>query len=573
MSGSKRTKSDIISASIQQYLALRGIQQKKSQINVSELATLSVLERESSVRNLVAYSVDKLDFASAESQYSKFRVWISESKDHYKPELAQLLYPVFTHIYIRLLGIAGAPAAAHKFHKRHLSTFQGNPEFKLFIQQLGEANSTEDLKQNPSISAFRGARYSVTLTNQTYTHLLSYLQTTQSDLILNVLNQEVDVTVGDPLGTGSRQEIRASLSSPPPAVHTAVEDANKDDVDRLSDLSRAVKESSPVPPSIALYRVQSEEGVCVSAEVDFKGRQLVCGGEDSVVRLWQVLPSEEPVILDVDSSTLRLGCDSDHPASSSTERIVEQTTCRSLRGHSGTVYSAVFLPGDRHIVSTSEDTTVRIWDKENGAGLSVLNGHLYPVWCAASDCIGVNFVTGSMDRTARLWRPELAYPLRVFVGHEQDVDCVSFHPNCYYIVTGSCDRTVRLWSVTEGRCVRVLIGSKGAVSNVQISPCGRFAASSGEDKKIRIWDLAQGKLMKDLKGHTDTVTCLTWWDSRMLCTAGMDGTIKVWDVGVGENELMESYPVGGTILGCNFTDTNTLVAVAQDTNPQSMNGS
>ena len=44
-------------------------------------------------------------------------------------------------------------------------------------------------------------------------------------------------------------------------------------------------------------------------------------------------------------------------------------------------------------------------------------------------------------------------------------------------------------------------------------------------------------------------------------------------MGVGENELMESYPVGGTILGCNFTDTNTLVAVAQDTNPQSMNGS
>ena len=32
MSGSKRTKSDIISASIQQYLALRGIQQKKWKI-------------------------------------------------------------------------------------------------------------------------------------------------------------------------------------------------------------------------------------------------------------------------------------------------------------------------------------------------------------------------------------------------------------------------------------------------------------------------------------------------------------------------------------------------------------
>jgi WD40 associated region in TFIID subunit, NTD2 domain len=31
------------------------------------------------------------------------KLWISESADHYKPELAQLLYPLFTHLYIRLL--------------------------------------------------------------------------------------------------------------------------------------------------------------------------------------------------------------------------------------------------------------------------------------------------------------------------------------------------------------------------------------------------------------------------------------------------------------------------------------
>jgi hypothetical protein len=31
------------------------------------------------------------------------KVWISDSADEYKPELAQLLYPLFTHLYIRLL--------------------------------------------------------------------------------------------------------------------------------------------------------------------------------------------------------------------------------------------------------------------------------------------------------------------------------------------------------------------------------------------------------------------------------------------------------------------------------------
>ena len=70
--------------------------------------------------------------------------------------------------------------------------------------------------------------------------------------------------------------------------------------------------------------------------------------------------------------------------------------------------------------------------------------------------------------------------------------------------------------------------------------------------------------LQDLKGHTDTVTSLVWGDSRLLCSGSMDGTVRVWDVGVGENEAMETYPIGSTILGANFTETNTLVVVAQD---------
>ena len=42
-------------------------------------------------------------------------------------------------------------------------SFKGNPEFKLFIQQLGEVNSLEDLDQNPAILTFRAARYGTVL--------------------------------------------------------------------------------------------------------------------------------------------------------------------------------------------------------------------------------------------------------------------------------------------------------------------------------------------------------------------------------------------------------------------------
>ncbi len=199
------------------------------------------------------------------------------------------------------------------------------------------------------------------------------------------------------------------------------QDADPEEVERLEDLSRRVRASSPTAPSISLYRIQSEDGVCVSGETDIHGKHLVSGCEDGIVRLWHTLPSESPIVLDTSSSSVRLGCTS---PGLTTSRTIQRGRCRTLKGHTGTVYSAIFLPDHNHIVSVSEDTTVRIWDKVSGAGLAALHGHMYPVWCAASDSIGVNFATGSMDRTARLWRPEYAHPLRIYVGHEEDVDCV-----------------------------------------------------------------------------------------------------------------------------------------------------
>ncbi len=143
------------------------------------------------------------------------------------------------------------------------------------------------------------------------------------------------------------------------------------------------------------------------------------------MRLWNLLPPDEPVYLDVESSSVHLAADERScTAASPTVRSVPSGRSRCLRGHTGPVYAATFLPGDCHLVSVSEDTTVRLWDRTTGAGLAALHGHVYPVWCVAADCLGVNFVTGSHDRTARLWRPEVAHPLRIYSGHEGDVDCV-----------------------------------------------------------------------------------------------------------------------------------------------------
>ena len=207
--------SEQISGAVSKYVARRKLDTKRLArcVTVAEMASRSVVTSAASTCNLVLFSNTGIDYSQAEAQYTAFKFWISESEDHYKPELAQLLYPLFTHLYLGLV-VAAPLALAAKFHTRHRATFLGNPEFKHFIGQLGEVAAAEDLDQNPTIASFRAAKYSVTLTEKTYKYLLRYLETSDSGLLLQILNQEVDIVIGDPLGSGSRQYGRPLTAAP-----------------------------------------------------------------------------------------------------------------------------------------------------------------------------------------------------------------------------------------------------------------------------------------------------------------------------------------------------------------------
>ena len=400
-------------------------------------------------------SVHSIDHSAAESQYTEFKFWISESEDHYKPELAQLLYPLFTHLYISLLlgcPASAPPTPAMRFHKRHLATFLGNPEFKQFIQQLAEVSTAEELEQNPSIASFRAAKYGVTLTERTYRYLVRYLETSDSGLLLQLLNQEVEIIIGDPLGSGGRQELRAGMECGQSGGEE--EEGGDGDPDgaraRLETVVAAVRGSDCPPslPSIALYRVtQGEEGAVSGARCDERGGSLALAGRGGLrlLDLWGVGGQQ----LETGGAEVRL-------AGGGLGRRLTAAgpgCSRELRGHAGPVYSPDWVR-EGGLLSAGADGSVRLWDRESGAALAVYRGHNYPVWSVRSDRVGSKFASGGLDRTVRLWYPEFAHPLRVYCGHEGSVDAVAWHPNCNYILSASQDTTVRMWNFSDSACVR-----------------------------------------------------------------------------------------------------------------------
>jgi len=70
----------------------------------------------------------------------------------------------------------------------------------------------------------------------------------------------------------------------------------------------------------------------------------------------------------------------------------------TLTGHSGDVNSVAYSPDGKHVLSGSDDKTVKIWDAQTGKEVSVLLCHR-PIVCCCVECSDLR--VWSMSRSAR----------------------------------------------------------------------------------------------------------------------------------------------------------------------------
>ncbi|KAF8557956.1 WD40 repeat-like protein [Imleria badia] len=211
---------------------------------------------------------------------------------------------------------------------------------------------------------------------------------------------------------------------------------------------------------------------------------------------------------------------------------------RTLTGHTDTVRCVAFFPDNRHIVSSSWDNTVRIWDIETGSQTKApFTGHTDVVRSVAVSPDGEKIASVAEDRTMRVWSVssgQLAYePVE---GHASGLWCVTFSPDGRRLATTG-DNTIRIWNADTGDLVAGPFRShNGNLYALTFSPDGLEIASVANDKTVCICDSDIGQmLLGPMEGHDSDVRCVVYTpNGRQLVTAADDGTIRVWDVITGE---------------------------------------
>lgn len=504
---------------------------------------------------------------------------------NYYPNLKQLICPVFVHVYMDLLN-AGRINEAKDFFSLFSNEEVLKDDFDT-IAHLQTIQSAADFLDNKLIKEVRNKVYLVSLSPEEKQLLVRFLYEQDNMVVMKILNdrfclEEVENPHSSTSSNETSQEPTIRLSenkkssasedhvpiiiSPPsscppvatpttPQLHSIVDSFDIDKVVLKKHIAM-VRSSQPDIQGLYMYKFKDDNDCITNASLS-NNKELICTcRDDSSVSLWRLSSLRKGLFnhtnyhktLDSlnehfpDISTLKFGNEFLDDVQINAKNILEirkktlyENGVATLLGHNGPVYSSTFTHDDSFLLTSSEDTTIRVWDTQMLKNKALYQGHSYPVVSLCVSPLSFYFVSGSMDHTCRLWTLERTYPVRVFAGHEHSVESVAFHGNASYIA--SADNTIRLWDVNSGKTVRLFVGHWAPVTCLAFSPDGKYLASSGEDCRIRMWDIASGCLIKEIRSHTDTVYSLSFnLDSSLLVSCGADCSVCVWSTATSDSD-------------------------------------
>lgn len=233
---------------------------------------------------------------------------------------------------------------------------------------------------------------------------------------------------------------------------------------------------------------------------------------------------------------------------------------KTLQGHDHNVSSVCFLPSGDHLVSSSRDKSIKVWEVATGYCVRTYSGHRE--WVRMVRVYGDSLIAScSNDQTVRVWPlalgPNTTKDCKLELrDHDHVVECIAWAPESAaaaiqeaakssadgdtgsnksglvgpFLASGSRDKTIRVWDVTSGVCLFTLVGHDNWVRGISWHPGGKYLLSASDDKTLRIWDVAHRRCTKRLEAHGHFCTSLDFHRSRpFVVTGSVDQTVKVWE--------------------------------------------
>ncbi|KAI6181439.1 hypothetical protein M3Y98_00829600 [Aphelenchoides besseyi] len=197
---------------------------------------------------------------------------------------------------------------------------------------------------------------------------------------------------------------------------------------------------------------------------------------------------------------------------------------RLLKGHASKVLCMDWSQDKRHIVSSSQDGKVIVWDgfttnKEHALTMPTT----WVMTCAYAPS-GQLIACGGLDNKCSV----------VPLSFEEDIlQKKTIRSYSHILLTGSGDSTCAIWDVESGQMIQNFHGHTGDVFSVDIprSDTGNIFISGGADRHALVWDIRTGQCVQSFEGHEADINSVRFHpNGDTFATGSDDASCRLFDL-------------------------------------------
>lgn len=227
---------------------------------------------------------------------------------------------------------------------------------------------------------------------------------------------------------------------------------------------------------------------------------LVSGGEDGVVRLWD-LPSR---------------------------RLLHQ-----WRGHTGWVYATAISADGSLVASAGEDAAIRLWNANTGGAVGILAGHGKRIRALAFSSAGRTLVSGGEDGHIHVWDTDRQTHQQQLATVGTPIWSISIGCDDTVVAAAGEDEFVRIYNLHTGQLLDEKALHHDWVRSVAFAPTTPTLASGSGDGTVRVWQVDNNRLrpIQRIDVGENRVRAVAVTDhAEMVIAAGEEATLQAFTV-------------------------------------------